>query len=154
MIYRGPEAFLRSSGSAPRPTPSPLSCQQLVSHCQSSCVSPVELTDGRGVGGGWRGAKSYDREYGWSYINHSILSGEEYLQTILSLLSLTRSDHERQGVPNVGYIADACPPWRKGLGPFRGYYKGSNKTREKGRGAIWESTGSYILLILLGEGAG
>ncbi len=28
----------------------------------------------------------------------------------------------------------------------------SFKTREKGRGAIWESTGSYISLVLLGWG--
>ncbi len=39
---------------------------------QSSCVSPVELTDGRGGdedGGG-------DRVKAWSSINHSILSGD------------------------------------------------------------------------------
>jgi hypothetical protein len=39
------------------------------------CMSPVELTDGRGVGG--VGAKSYDGEKTWSPINHSILSGIE-----------------------------------------------------------------------------
>jgi hypothetical protein len=99
-IYRGPEAFFRSSGSAPRPTPPPLSRQQLVSHCQSSCVSPVELTDGRGGGEGWRGAKSYDREYGWS-INLSLLFRKEYLETIDSLFRLTRCDPVRQRRPYV-----------------------------------------------------
>jgi hypothetical protein len=34
---------------------------------------PVELTDGRGGGGGW-GAKSYDGKKAWSSINPSILS--------------------------------------------------------------------------------
>jgi hypothetical protein len=38
-------------------------------------VSPVELIDRRGRGGGGRGAKPYDREQAWSSINHSILSG-------------------------------------------------------------------------------
>ncbi len=47
----------------------------VISLSRSSCVSPVELTDGRGgeeVGGG---AKSYDSEKAWSSFNHSILSG-------------------------------------------------------------------------------
>jgi hypothetical protein len=53
-----------------------ISCQQMVSLSQSSCASPVELTDGRGVReGGGVGAKSYDREKIWSSVNHSILSG-------------------------------------------------------------------------------
>jgi hypothetical protein len=70
MTYRG-QGFL---GLAPRP-----SSQQVVSLSQSSCVSPVELTDGRGGGG----AKSYDRET-WPSMNHSILSGrnESYLTWI------------------------------------------------------------------------
>jgi hypothetical protein len=38
------------------------------SHSQSSYVSLVELNDGEGEGGG--GAKSYDREKAWSFINH------------------------------------------------------------------------------------
>jgi hypothetical protein len=42
------QAFLRSYDSAPRPSPPTLSCQQVASLAQSSCVSPVELTDGRG----------------------------------------------------------------------------------------------------------
>ncbi len=66
------QAFLKSNDSGPRPLPSrPLSRHQVASLSQSSCVSPVELTDGR-VG---RGAKSYERERAWSSINHSILSG-------------------------------------------------------------------------------
>jgi hypothetical protein len=46
-----------------------LSRLQVVSLSRSSCVSPVELSDGRGG----RGAKSYDHEKAWSSINHSIL---------------------------------------------------------------------------------
>ncbi len=39
-------------------------------------MSPVELTDVRVEGeGGGGGAKSYDGEKAWSYINRSILSG-------------------------------------------------------------------------------
>jgi hypothetical protein len=41
------QAFLWSYDSAPRPPPPPLSHLQLVSLCQSSCVSPIELTDRR-----------------------------------------------------------------------------------------------------------
>jgi hypothetical protein len=51
-----------------------------VSLTQSSCVSPVELTDGDGRGRAGQGgheAKSYDIEKAWSSINHSILSGLE-----------------------------------------------------------------------------
>ncbi len=46
--------FLQSYDSASRlsPTSFPLSCQQLVSLSQSSCVSAVELTDGRCGGKG------------------------------------------------------------------------------------------------------
>ncbi len=72
LIYRGP-GFLAvawfGSTSTPPPSPPP---QQLVSPFQSS-QSPVELTDGRGGGGG-RGAKSNDIEKAWPSINHSILS--------------------------------------------------------------------------------
>jgi hypothetical protein len=48
MICRGP-GFLAVVllGSSPTPYP-PFSRQKLVSLSQSSCVSPVELTDGRG----------------------------------------------------------------------------------------------------------
>jgi hypothetical protein len=67
MIYRGP-GFLAVVlfGSSPC-TPF------VVSLSQSSCVSPVELTNGRGG----RGAKTYDDEKAWPSINHSILSAED-----------------------------------------------------------------------------
>ena len=39
-------------------------------------MSPVELTDGRGGGGGDGGAKLFDHEKAWFAINHSIPSGE------------------------------------------------------------------------------
>jgi hypothetical protein len=57
------------------PIPLPLSRQQFVSLSQSSCVSPVELRDGRwggGRGGGEEEPKHYDCEKALSYINHSI----------------------------------------------------------------------------------
>jgi hypothetical protein len=47
MIYRGP-GFLAVVWLAPSPPPFPV--RQVVSLSQSSCVSPVELTDGRGGG--------------------------------------------------------------------------------------------------------
>ncbi len=46
--YKEDHAFLWSYYSAPRPPPSPLSHQQVVPLSQSSSVSPVGLTDGRG----------------------------------------------------------------------------------------------------------
>ncbi len=64
------QAFLRSYDSALRPPTPPLSRLQLVSLSQSSCVSPIELTDRR-MGG--RGAKSYDSEKAALSIKHSIL---------------------------------------------------------------------------------
>ncbi len=69
------QAFLGSYDSAPRPPP-PL--QQIVSLSQSSCVSPVQLTEGRVGGGGGRGAESYERKEAWVFINRSILSGVEH----------------------------------------------------------------------------
>ncbi len=64
---------MRSYYSAPHPPPSPPPTQQqIVSLSQSSYMSPVELTDGRGDG---RGARSYDGEKAWPSINYSVLSG-------------------------------------------------------------------------------
>ncbi len=57
-----------SHDSAPRPPPSPISLQQVASLIlsQSSCVSPVGLTDrGGGEMGDGRGAESYDRKKSW-----------------------------------------------------------------------------------------
>jgi hypothetical protein len=49
-----------------------LSRQQVVSLSKSSCASPVELSDERGVG---EGVKSSDGgEKSWSSVNHSIFS--------------------------------------------------------------------------------
>ncbi len=77
MNYRLP-GFLAVVWFGSSPHPVPLFHQQVVSLSQSSCVSPVELTDGRGRGmvGGW--AKSYDGEKAWSSINQLILSGDTY----------------------------------------------------------------------------
>jgi hypothetical protein len=56
-------AFSPLYGLAPPPL---LFSWQVVSRSQSSCVSPVELTDGRGERGGGGGAKSYEGEKAWS----------------------------------------------------------------------------------------
>ncbi len=68
------------------PTPPPLSRQQVVSLSQSSCVSPVEHTSGRG-GEGRAGAKSYEGENAWSSINQLILSGATLLRTGLDFFN-------------------------------------------------------------------
>ncbi len=49
MIYRGP-GFLAVARFGSSTTPSPLSRRKVVSLSQSSCVSPVVLTHGKG---GW-----------------------------------------------------------------------------------------------------
>ncbi len=62
-------------------SPPPPSVSQLSLFYQSSCVSPVQLTDGgRGGGGDRRGAESYNHKKAkkvWPSINCSMLSGEE-----------------------------------------------------------------------------
>ncbi len=70
MIYRGP-GFLAVVWFIPPP---PFR-QQIACLSQSSCVSPVELTTGRGGGGGGgaRGAKSYHCEKAWPSMNQSKL---------------------------------------------------------------------------------
>ncbi len=60
----------------PHASPLPLSRPQMIYLSQSFCVSPVQLTDGRG-GGDVRGAESYDRKKPWSSINNSIQSDGE-----------------------------------------------------------------------------
>jgi hypothetical protein len=57
------------------PTPfSPLPSATCLSFSAYLFVAPVEFTDGRGGGGGGRGAEFYDREKAWPSINHSMLS--------------------------------------------------------------------------------
>ncbi len=71
MIYSG-QGFLAVVRFGSSPIPSPLSRKQAVFLSQSTCVSPVELTDGRGgggAGGSGRGDKSNDREKAWPSIN-------------------------------------------------------------------------------------
>jgi hypothetical protein len=69
------QAFLSSSDLAPpsSPPPSP-PCQQSVSISQSLCVSPVELTDGRGERG-WRRSQIIWQWESLASLNHSIPSG-------------------------------------------------------------------------------
>jgi hypothetical protein len=55
------------------PPPSPFSIEQVVSLFQSSCVSRIELTNGKGAGVGEE-ANHYDSEKARSSKNHSILS--------------------------------------------------------------------------------
>jgi hypothetical protein len=59
------------------PPPHSLSRQQVVCLSQSSCVSVVELTNGRRGGKELGGAKSHDGEKARLSINHSILTGRE-----------------------------------------------------------------------------
>ncbi len=68
------QAFLRSYDSAPRPPPIPLSRQQVISFSQSSCVSPVELTDRRGGKGVHGQEPNHKTARKPGPINHSILS--------------------------------------------------------------------------------
>jgi hypothetical protein len=65
MIYRGTGFIVVVCfGSLPV-----ISRLQFASLPHLFLVSSVELTDGKGAGGG-RGAKSYDGEKAWSIINH------------------------------------------------------------------------------------
>jgi hypothetical protein len=50
VIYRGQD-FLRLNDLTPRPPSPSLSCQQVVSLSEYSCVSPVEIIDGEEGGG-------------------------------------------------------------------------------------------------------
>jgi hypothetical protein len=89
--------------------PSPLSNQQVFHLYQTSCVSPVELSDGRGwaVGGE---AKSYDGEKTWSSIHHLILSA-----SICTLLPLPPSDSRGWNDKNKYWrasISDLNCRWR------------------------------------------
>jgi hypothetical protein len=65
------QAFSPSYDLAPPTTPLPLSLEKAGSLSQFSCMSSVELTDGRGRR--VAGAKTYEGEKAWSSINHSIL---------------------------------------------------------------------------------
>jgi hypothetical protein len=72
MICRVP-GFLAVVLSGSTHAPPPPYDQQVASLSQSSCVSLVELTEG--MGGGGRGAESYDCKKAWPSLNHSMLSG-------------------------------------------------------------------------------
>jgi hypothetical protein len=76
MVYRG-QAHSPSSDLAPPPPPPPLSRQKVV---LSSCVSSVELTDGRG-GKGVKEPNYTIGEKALYSINHLILPGEGYSRT-------------------------------------------------------------------------
>ncbi len=58
---------------SPTPSPSPIS-----SLSRSSYVSTGRAYRRDGVGRGWMRFQSYDRLTGWTSINHSILSGEDW----------------------------------------------------------------------------
>ncbi len=78
MIYWGPGfPVVVLLGSTPTSIPFLLSASCL-SSSQSSCVSPVDLTQGRGG----RGAKSYDGEKACPSINNSIISAEDWLNCV------------------------------------------------------------------------
>ncbi len=86
------QAFLLSYDLAPPPRPPSLysTVSKRVSLSQSSCVSPVELTDGEGRRG-WVG--SHNSKKAWSSINYSILSALQYpFQAHRALRETTRQD--------------------------------------------------------------
>ncbi len=58
-VWQKTESIEWLDSSLRRHTPPPLPSPSCLSFLRTSCVSPVELADGRGRGG--RGAKSYDR---------------------------------------------------------------------------------------------
>jgi hypothetical protein len=73
MIYRGPSfpcgrMIRQCAVHYARPLLLLYLREQIVSRSQSSCVSLIQLTDGRGGG---RGAESYDRKKAWASINRS-----------------------------------------------------------------------------------
>ncbi len=86
------QAFLRSYHSAPRPPTLSLVSKVSLFLSRPACVSPVELTDARvgvkGEGGGARGAKSYDREKAWPFINHSLLSAYLYSALFVQIIPI------------------------------------------------------------------
>ncbi len=136
MFYRGP-SFLTVVlfGSLPHPFP-PLSRQQVVSLSQSSFVSPVELTDGRGDG---RGARSYERQdslalyksmdslltyllvclYGYLYLSHS--KEKKSISTALTFFSPPPPPPRQHGAipPSIATLFQALP-CRGGGGRGRG----------------------------------
>jgi hypothetical protein len=84
MIYRG-LGFLTVLWFGSTPAPPPLSQQQIPSLSQSSCVSPVHLTDGRGGGGEEAGVEpshTTGRMKTWASINRSILSDSHHSEII------------------------------------------------------------------------
>jgi hypothetical protein len=84
------EVFLPSYDLVPPPTPAPLlSCQQVVTLSHSSCMSPVDLTDGRVKRRGGGGGKSNEvaRKHGPLYIIQYSLS-VTFLFLLLLILNL------------------------------------------------------------------
>jgi hypothetical protein len=75
-LFMEDQAFSLSYELAPNPPPPLLFRQEIVPLSQSTCVSPVELTD---KGGGGRGAKSYGSDKVWSSLNNFILFVEMML---------------------------------------------------------------------------
>ena len=83
--------------------PAPISRSQVVSLSQSSYMSPVELTNGRG-GRSEGGAKSYNHEKAWSSIYYPILSGKNVHHSFLDLTIFA--------VLNTVYMhCTLCPVW-------------------------------------------
>ncbi len=101
---------------APPSPPPPLFRQQVVCLSESSCVSPVQLSD---VGGGRNGggARSYDGEKALSSINHSVVCSTILYPTygLQRIRSGQQQPRVRAGgtptslqfVNNVGTLAEA-----------------------------------------------
>jgi hypothetical protein len=129
----------------------PLSRQQIASLSQSSCVSPVDLTERRGRESG-RGAKLYDREKAWPSINHSIPSA----WAPLFLPSLLAPQLQRPATHTpflwghlLGRAVLLAP-----VGPLCGSYGAPNMYDHRGRRRReWTQHGVLCCLAGLGRGA-
>ncbi len=86
------EAYFRSCDLAPHPSPPSLSCLQIVSLSQSSCVSPVQ---GEGGGKGWAWSRIIRSQEGGCFVfaavsvcDRSCLIFLIYEETLFSFLSV------------------------------------------------------------------
>ncbi len=97
MIYRGP-GFLSVVWFCCSPIPSPVARQQVVT-LPGCCWSTYWRERG-----GWGGAKLYDGEKAWSFINHSILSA---LTNRLNLIynSVRSHPNSTRYHPQLGYVS-------------------------------------------------
>jgi hypothetical protein len=147
IMYYSVQDFLADAWfDSPTHSPPPPLPSAYCHSSQSSSVSPIELTDGRGGRAGW-GAKSYNGEKAWSSIFHnsSLSRSTVWSSALEELIKIAESVHYivlGSGLINI--FAGAAAFVHK-----RTHYQRQKEiiwvsAREKGRGAICESGGSYI----------